>query len=211
MAFRKIIFLALLGSAILQAACSSSDTKSSDGAPGIFGEREVKNGDTVYYSVPQFSFLDQDSVPFNNDSLKGQIYVVDFFFTSCPSICPKQAVQMLSLYQKYKNNPVLRLVSFSIDHRYDHPARLKRYAHKLGVSDRRWVFLEGVEDTTSALAEKFLSFAKADIQAPGGYDHSGRFILVDDKGHIRGSCDGTDPASVEELTRSIDFLLHEKK
>jgi protein SCO1/2 len=87
--------------------------------------------------------------------------------------------------------------------------RLKQYARKLGVSADRWHFVTGEKEEIYGIAEDYFSVATEDPDAPGGYDHSGRLILVDPKGHVRSFCDGTDPEAVDEFIDDIEKLLHE--
>ncbi len=186
----------------------------------ILGSREpvekVVDGktiiDTVYQTIPNFSFVDQDSVIINNDSLKGKIYVADFFFTSCPSICPIMSKNLLTVYQKYKGNPEVAIVSHTIDPKHDTIPVLKKYAEKLGVNDNQWHFLLGAQDTVYQLAKDgYLSFAAEDSTVSGGITHSGYFILVDKQQHIRGAYDGTDETQVKKLLSDMDILLNEDK
>ena len=89
--------------------------------------------DTIYHSIPDFNFINQDSQQVTQKTVAGKIYVADFFFTSCPSICPKMKSQMLRVYEKYKENPNVILLSHSIDPAHDTVAVLKEYAERLGV------------------------------------------------------------------------------
>ncbi len=176
----------------------------------ILGEKEVVNGDTVYHTIPDFSFINQDSQVITNKTFENQLYVVDFFFTSCPTICPKVTRQMLRIYEKYKNVSGISLLAHSIDPKRDTVSKLKDYANKIGVSAPKWHFITGDKEKIYEIADDYFSVAIEDSDSPGGFDHSGRLILVDKKRHIRSFCDGTDPASVDKFMLDIDRLLKEK-
>lgn len=173
----------------------------------ILGEKHFENGDTIYHTVPDFSFIDQDSQVVNNATFAGKAYVVDFFFVSCPTICPKVTAQMKRLYDKFENEPNLMFLAHTIDTRHDTIARLKKYAEKAGVRSDRWKFVTGDEDKIFAIADDYFSIAIKDGSSPGGFDHSGRLILVDKNRHIRSFCDGTDPKSVDQFMTDIELLL----
>lgn len=168
--------------------------------------------DSIDYKLPPFSFVNQDSTPFTDADVRGKVYVADFFFTSCPSICPKMKKEMLRIYNKYPEVKDLMFLSFSIDPARDSVARLKAYSQKLGISDsERWNMLTGNKDSIYALAGSFLVSAAEDPDAPGGHVHSGNFILVDREGRIRGYYDGTSAESVDKLIKDIETLLAENK
>lgn len=176
----------------------------------ILGERDTAQGDTIYHTIRPFSFVNQDSQIITNETFKDKIYVVDFFFTHCPTICPKVTKQMLRLYDKYKNNDRVMLLAFSIDTRNDTIGRLKAYAQGLGVSSKKWHFVTGNQDSIYSIANDYYSIASEDSSSPGGFNHSGRIILVDTKQRVRSFCDGTDPLDVDRFMEDIDILLDEK-
>lgn len=176
----------------------------------ILGERDISdNGDTIYHRIPTFKFIDQDSNSIDNNYYKGKVYVTDFFFTSCPTICPKMAEQMLRIYDNYINDARVMLLSHSIDPVRDSVPRLKDYADKLEVSSDKWSFVTGDRSEIYDIAEDYFSIAMEDEEAPGGFNHSGRLILIDWNGHLRSFADGTDTESVNELMKDIDVLLKE--
>ncbi len=167
--------------------------------------------DSVDYTVPGFTFIDQDSNTVNAATLQNKIYVADFFFTSCPSICPKMMKEMLRVSDKYKNDNRIVLLSFSIDPARDTVARLKEYCGKLGIVDsKQWHLLTGNKDSIYSLAKQYLVSAAEDPDAPGGHIHSGNFILIDTQKRIRGYYDGTKEESVTKLMKDMDLLLNEK-
>lgn len=170
-----------------------------------------KNGDTIYHTIPEFNFVDQDSNKVTKETFKNKVYVADFFFTSCPSICPIMTKQMKRIYDHFENEDQFMLISHSIDTRHDSVPVLKAYADRLNIDDAKWLFITGDKTEIYALANDYFNVAYEDEDAPGGYDHSGKLILVDTKGHIRSFSDGTDPESVDEFMKDIDKLLAEEK
>lgn len=167
--------------------------------------------DTVYHTIDNFVFYDQDSNRVSRETVEGKVYVADFFFTTCPSICPVMATQMLRVYEKYQDNDEFMILSHSIDPEYDTVGLLKDYAQRLGVKEKgNWRFLTGLETDVYELGEKkYYATTQADSTAPGGFLHSGAFLLVDQKGRIRGHYDGTKPEAVDKLMQDIEILLDE--
>ncbi|ASZ11014.1 SCO family protein [Chitinophaga pendula] len=184
----------------------------------ILGQRSydtVRTGgtvrvDTLYPEVPAFSFVDQDSQVVNNATFRDRIYVTDFIFLSCPTICPKMTANMLEVYQVYDGDTAVMLLSHTIDPKRDTVGRLKAYTKELGVS-RQWRFVTGNQDTIFRLAEKgYFSAAGADSTAPGGYIHGGGLLLVDRHRHIRGVYNGMDRRDTERLIKDIRRLREEQ-
>jgi len=175
-------------------------------------QQEIVGKDTVYRTIPDFRFLNQDSVVVTNKDFDGSIYVADFFFTSCPTICPVMHRNLLKVYNKYLNNPEVKIASHTIDFKYDTPSRMKTYADKLGVKGTQWEFLWGSRDSVYNLAEKnYLVSVGQDSKAPGGFIHQGYLVLVDKDKRIRGAYDGTVDEQVEQLMMDMDVLLEESK
>lgn len=173
------------------------------------GEKISENGKEIYHKIRSYSYLNQDSVMITSDTLSNFVYVADFFFTSCPSICPKVMKEMSRIYEAVKDNPNVRLVSFTIDPKRDDVNRLKLYADNLGVDHEKWFFLTGDKDETFELANDFFVIAYEDAESPGGFDHSGKIILVDKSGHVRSFSEGTDPEKTQGLIDDIFKLLKE--
>jgi len=174
-----------------------------------YGRTEIVDGDTIFHKIRDFSFINQDSLVITNQSFEGKIYVADFFFTTCPTICPKVKKQMLRISEKYAQEPRFELLSHSIDTRRDSVPVLKKYADKLGISSTQWHLVTGNQKEIYDIAEDYFSIAIEDENAPGGYDHSGYIILIDKDRHLRAYCDGTNPEEVDEFMIKIDFLLNE--
>lgn len=185
----------------------------------IFGEKDIVhkniNGkdviDTIYKTIPNFSLLNQDSSHITNKFFDGKIYVADFFFTGCPSICVIMHRNLLQVYQHFKHNNQILFLAHSVDFKNDRPSVLKEYARRLGVFDNRWQFVTGPKDQIYTLAEKsYISAAQEAADAPGGYAHSGYFLLIDRQRRLRGAYDGTDSLAVKQLGEDIEILLRDK-
>jgi protein SCO1 len=173
--------------------------------------KTFQNGDSVAVVIPDFSFINQDSKPITQDNFKGKIYVADFFFTTCPTICPVMKKEMLRVHEKFKNNSDVMILSHSIDPRHDSVAVLKEYASRLGVTSDKWHFVTGDRKKIFEIGEKFYNAQpKEDSTAAGGFIHNAAFILIDKKRQIRGRYDGTISEQVDKLLEDIEILLREK-
>lgn len=201
----KILFPALFAIALFE-SCQPPAPKSLP----ILGQREVVDGDKVYHTIPDFSFIDQDSNVVTNATFAGKAYVADFFFIHCPTICPKTTKQMLRIYERFDTNDGLLLLAHTVDPERDTVAALRRYAHNLNAISSKWHFVTGDEDAIYDIAGDYFSVALKDPDSSGGFDHSGRLILVDKNRHIRSFCNGTDPGDVDRFMGDIQLLLDEK-
>ncbi|MDC6361462.1 MULTISPECIES: SCO family protein [Flavobacteriaceae] len=140
--------------------------------------------------VPSFSFLNQDSIVVTDKDYLGKVYVVEFFFTTCPTICPVMTKNLVSLQNTFKNDKDFGVASFTINPRYDTPSVLKSYAKKYDIVDADWHLLTGDKDKIYGLAQEgFYIVANETEDAPGGFEHSGMFALVDKNGYIRSRQD----------------------
>jgi len=182
----------------------------------IYGNRQpvtkTVNGqivtDTVYQTIPAFKFINQYGDSISNKSLDGKIYVADFFFTTCPSICPIMHRNMLDVYNTFKNTPDFKIISHTIDPKHDSVPVLKQYADKLGVTGNTWWFLQGKKDDTYKLSESYL-VRKPQEDAKQVFIHDGSFLLIDKQKRVRGAYDGTDPKQVSQLITDIKTLQAE--
>lgn len=207
----KNSLLYLLFPVALAISCSSPSAKTSETAElPILGERYVDdNQDTVYHSIANFAFVNQVGDTIRKENMAGKIYVADFFFTTCPTICPVMKKEMLRVYEQFKGDPNFRILSHSIDPSHDTQAVLKDYAEKLGVPDAAtWNFLTGDQEKIFEIGQtSYLTTTMADDMEPGGFLHSGAFLLVDQQGRIRGVYDGTKTDQVDRLLADIPKLL----
>lgn len=195
----------------------SCQTKSLDTLP-IMGnkgvvEKEVDGKmviDTVYQTIPDFIFTDQDNQTVSQQRLENKVYVADFFFTTCPTICPAMKRNLLLVYKQYKDNDTVAILSHTIDPVHDSVAVLKDYATRLGVTTGQWYFVTGAKDSIFQIAQSYLVSAQEDEYAAGGLIHSGHLVLVDKQKRIRGLYDGTEEKDAKKLIRDISILLKEE-
>lgn len=184
----------------------------------IYGQREpvekIVDGktiiDTIYHTIPPFKFLNQDSVYITDKNFDNKVYIANFFFTHCPSICPTMNRNLLKVYEQYKDSDQVYFLSHSIDFKYDQPYVLKEYANKLGVSNDHWNFVMGSKADIYGIANQYLVYTAEDKNAPGGYDHQGYLVLIDKQKRIRGAYDGTNDEQVAKLQKELAILLEEK-
>jgi protein SCO1/2 len=177
----------------------------------FLGPKEIgKQGDTLYHKIPAFKFLNQDSLWISQKDMAGKIYVADFFFTTCPTICPKMKTQLLRIYDKFAEDDRVRILSHTIDPEYDGARVLNEYAKKLNITSPRWNLVTGKKADIYRLGEKsYMVTAQEDANEVGGFVHSGAFILVDQNRHVRGIYDGTKEEDVNHLIEDMTLLLKE--
>ena len=170
--------------------------------------------------APKFELINQDNKKITNETYKGKVYVLEFFFSTCPTICPKMNESMLLIEKKFFGNPNFGIVSITIDPEHDNPQVLKDHAKLLGVKSLNWNFLTGDEAYIFNLANKgFNLYAGENKKVAGGFEHSGLFALIDKNGNIR--CrndefgnpilyyDGLDKKGVRNIQQDINILLEE--
>ncbi len=214
----KFSFFAIISTLIFFEACNVEANR----LP-IYGNKDLESKivdgkeviDTIYQTVPPFSFVDQDSNIVTNETFKGKIYVADFVFLSCGSICPKMNVQMKRLYDLYAANPNIVFLTHTIDPEHDTLERIKKYMQSRNAETSKWHFVRGPEEEILKIANKgYFSIAYRDslnVEPGAEYQHEGWFILVDKKQRIRSMHDGTDQFEVDKLIKDIEILLQEKE
>ena len=214
----KFSILSLLLISILFSQCSPSGKENEAPLPKLgnwhIDEKTVDGKavqDTVYHTIADFSFTNQEGETVNNATVDGKVYVADFFFTTCPTICPIMKKEMLRVYEKFGDNPDFKILSHTIDPNHDTVAVLKGYAQKLGIEDAStWSFLTGEAEKIYELGQtSYITTAQADQNEAGGFLHSGAFLLIDQEGHIRGVYDGTKTDQVDKLMQDIPKILGE--
>lgn len=179
------------------------------------GPYEVRApGDTLWHSLPPFALLQQDSLPFTHDSLRGWVHVADYFFTRCPGICPRLSTAMQEIQDFLQSSSAkVRLVSYTIDPENDKPSALREYAARYKADFRRWTFVTGMDTTLYHLAVKGylipVSKSSDTTQNELGFVHSDMLILVDPELRIRGFYSGLDSIQVRKLKDDINLLLLE--
>jgi len=179
------------------------------------------------YSIDDFSFINQNNDIITKDSLKGSIYVANFFFTSCPSICPTMTRNMSYLQDKLSVYPNIRFISHTVDPYNDTPEKLNSYVNSMqqkniSIDLSNWDFVTGDKDEIYEIAKSYLcSVLESDDENTGGFIHSEYFVLIDKQGRIRsgidkngnvvGAYDGTSEVQMKDLISDINVLMAEYK
>lgn len=199
---KVIIFL--LTTLFLTFGCKQKEVK----LP-FLGNTEVRGDEIIYPKIKDFSFINQDSTVVTNKTFDGKIYIADFIFLSCPTICPIMHVQLKTVYNKFYDNPNVLFLSHTIDPERDTVKELKSFTDLQDI-DKGWHFVTGNRDSIMKIAtESYFTTAYPDSNEPGGFVHSGGFLLIDKNRHVRGVYDGTDSNETKRLIGDIDILLNE--
>lgn len=180
-----------------------------------YGEKEVLYSaeaeipDTLYHRVPDFSMTNQEGERVTFSDFEGKIIVADFFFTTCPTICPIMTKQMTRLQWMLEDESYndVHFLSYTVNPEHDTPEVLKSYALEQGADLSKWTFLTGDQKAIFDLGfEGYLLSTQEDELAPGGFLHSSMFVLLDRDRHIRGFYDGTSTKEVDDLVTDIKML-----
>lgn len=171
-------------------------------------------------SAPNFELINQDNIKISNESYKGKVFVLEFFFSTCPTICPIMNTNLKTVEEEFFGNKNFGIVSITIDPETDTPEKLKEHAKALGVKSANWNFLTGNKAYIFDLANKgFNLYAGQNEKFDGGFEHSGLFALIDKNGKIR--CrkddygnpimyyDGLEAAGIKALKEDIKILLEQ--
>ncbi len=190
--------------------------------PKIF-DKFSSNDLVKFEKVPSFEFINQNEEVITNNFFENKVYIVEFFFTSCPTICPKMNANMVKIQNEFYGNPNFGIASFSIDPERDTPEVLKAYAKEKGATLKNWQFLTGDKDIIYEFSnEGFKLYAGENPAAEGGFEHSGLFALIDKNGFIRSRTvktgdiensikfyDGLDDKQIQWIKEDIAKLLDE--
>lgn len=216
----KIIFsatnLIILLSTCFLISCSGTSDETEASEEKIiplpyFGQHDFDGTDTIYHTVPSYSLLAHDSSEFTNDRVDGKIHVVNFFFTSCPSICPAMIEQMKRLQGMTSDIEEIQFLSHTVDPKRDTIPKLQAYIAERNLDTHNWFFLYGEKEYVYELGmDGYILNAMEDEKAEGGFLHSEHFVLVDREGHIRGLYVGTETDQVDQLEKDIRKLLKEE-
>lgn len=160
-----------------------------------------------HFTVPAFAFVNQDSIPLTNNFIRGKVWIVNYFFTSCPTICPKMMAGMRVVQQAFPNDGRVGMISLTVDPYHDSPAKLKSYAQHKNISLNQWQLGTGNKTELYRFARHGL-FITADDGDGGASDfiHSDKIVLIDRENHIRGYYDGTDNDEITKLIKDISRL-----
>ncbi len=176
-----------------------------------------------FEKVPAFEFTDQNNSLVSNSNFEDKVYVVEFFFTSCPTICPRMNENMVKIQNEFYGNPSFAIASVSIDPERDSPEVLKAYAKEKGATLKNWYFLTGDKDDVYTFSnDGFRLYAGENKDVEGGFEHSGLFALIDKEGYIRSRTvingenenpikfyNGLDDKEIQWLKEDIKLLLKE--
>jgi protein SCO1/2 len=201
--------------ATLVGACQNATTaKITPKQLPFFGEFDITGTDTIYQPIPKFALLNQDSIYVSDEDFKGKVVVADFFFTSCPSICPvisAQMVRLQDLLSKENLQNEVKMLSHTVDPIHDKPNVLKKHGEKLGVNFNMWTFATGDPEYIYWQAQQGyqLSAFPSDT-AQGGFFHTDKVVLLDQEMRIRGYYDGTSTKSMDQLFLDLHTLIQKK-
>lgn len=188
----------LAAAALTGAACSRSDPPAPPVELPVLGE------------IAAFALMDQDGQPFGRERLLGQVWVADFFFTSCPSICPQMTRALHRLGRELRHEAGISFLSISVDAATDRPEVLKRYQEQYQPAIPRWTLLTGDPEAIRRLClESFKLAIGEEMDENGDITHSSRFVLIDRQGRVRTTYDSLDSEALERLRTDLQHLLHE--
>jgi protein SCO1/2 len=170
-----------------------------------------EKGDTVYHTIPAFEMINQEGKTITNKNFEGKIYVADFFFTTCGSICPLMTNNLVKVQNEFINDSTVKILSFTVNPETDSVEILNAYAKKYGAINSKWSFCTGAKNKIYKLAQRgfLLVPPDVDVNDSSQFIHDERFNLVDAKGRIRGTYSGTDSLEVQQLIEDIKTLKDE--
>lgn len=176
-----------------------------------FGPKHaLKVNDTTYHTIPDFEFTSQYGETVTQETVKNNIYVTEYFFTTCQSICPIMNSQLEKVYKTFKDRNDFLILSHTVDPEMDSVHVLKAYAEAHGVNDEKWLFLTGDKPSLYGIARKgYLLNAEEGNGDAEDFIHTQNFALIDKERHIRGFYDGTDSADVARMIQDITLLFKE--
>lgn len=164
--------------------------------------------DAPYYKIADFHFTDQDHHVLDASVVKGKVWVVHYFFASCPSICPKMIGNLQRVQSAFKQNDAFRMVSLTVDPEHDSCTVLQQYASARSIDTKQWLFGTGDKADLYRFARKGLFIVATDGDGgPEDFIHSDKLVLVDRQMHIRGYYDGTEVSDINQLITDIKRLL----
>jgi protein SCO1/2 len=177
----------------------------------IIGEKHLSNTDTIYHSVGNFTLTNQFGEPVSEQTVKNKIYVADFFFATCQSICPQMSKNMVDVQKAFEKDEDFLILSHTVNPLHDTVDVLNKYGISYNAKKGKWHFLTGDKKDIYQLAQHdYLVNALEDDGTEEGFIHSEFFLLIDKLGRIRGVYDGTDKVQVNKLIGDIKLLKTEK-
>lgn len=207
MKLKLILKIFLICSIVFYFGCSQK--KSSVLLP-IYGEKKIIAGDTIYHQIASFNLTNQIGQVVNQNTTKNKIYIANFFFATCQSICPMMSNQLQEVQKAFLADDSVLILSHSVNPLHDTVAVLNNYADTYGAKTNKWHLLTGNKKQIYDLAKtSYLVNAFEDDGSPEGFLHSELFLLIDKKARIRGMYDGTNTAEVKKLIEDVKLLKQE--
>ena len=179
---------------------------------GIVQAPPLPEADSIYHTIGNFSFIDQYNRPLSSKDLDGKIYIADFFFASCQTICPRMATNLILVQKKLEHFKDVKIISHTVDPENDNVKVLSDYAWKVHAEKDRWYFLTGKKEEIYKMAVKDYLIPVEEAVLPNGlpdFVHSEKLILVDKEKRIRGFYDGTSTAEANRLVDEVKVLQME--
>lgn len=206
----RILFISL----VLFSCCKNSNGNlpyynDASFSPIFISENSYDLNEAITHQIEKFEFLNQDNQPISDKEIDGKIHVANFFFTSCTSICPSMTKNMKNVSREFKNDTMVKILSFSVTPWIDNPKKLKTYSQQYNIENKNWHFLTGSKSEIyrlarmSYFAEKTLGFTKDSTD----FLHTEYFILVDKNKNIRGVYNGTLALESKQIVEDIKTLL----
>ena len=207
MKLKLILKIFLIYSIVFYFGCT--EKKSSVLLP-IYGEKKIIAGDTIYHQIASFNLTNQIDQVVNQNTTKNKIYIANFFFASCQSICPMMSNQLQEVQKAFLADDSVLILSHSVNPLHDTVAVLSNYADTYGAKTNKWHLLTGNKKQIYDLAKtSYLVNAFEDDGSPEGFLHSELFLLIDKKARIRGMYDGTNTSEVKKLIEDVKLLKQE--
>ena len=207
MKLKLILKIILICSIVFYFGCT--EKKSSVLLP-IYGEKKIIDGDTIYHQIASFNLTNQIGQVVNQNTTKNKIYIANFFFATCQSICPMMSNQLQEVQKAFLADDSVLILSHSVNPLHDTVAVLSNYADTYGVKTNKWHLLTGNKKQIYDLAKtSYLVNAFEDDGSPEGFLHSELFLLIDKKARIRGMYDGTNTSEVKKLIEDVKLLKQE--
>jgi protein SCO1/2 len=207
----KFLFITSVLSVLITACQPTSNHKAL--LLPVIGEKKLagsQGSDTIYHTIQDFSFINQYHDTITEKTIQGKVYVADFFFATCQSICPKMSSQLVNVQEAFKNDKEVLILSHTVNPAHDSVAVLNGYAQSYGALKHKWHFLTGNKKKIYDMARhSYLINALEEDGSEEGFLHSELFILIDAQKRIRGMYDGTDSLAVVKLISDIHTLKQE--
>ncbi len=166
------------------------------------------NGDTLFHKVGDFEFIGQQNNKVTNQNFEGCIYIANYFFTTCPDVCPRMNANLQRVYDRYKLNPKVKFISHTVDPEHDSVSVLLNYANSLNVDHNKWYFVTGNKDSLYEFAlRNYMVRASEGDAKPVSFNHDQTLVLVDQNRYVRATFDGLAPEKMDELIDAIQLLL----